>query len=177
MKKLATIFGLSTVAAISLAVVNSGLNVGEKVSPFHPMHVSGALAGEKKCFPCTYKAAPQVQVWVNGDSMENVAGIAKMLDKQMGKNDKFKAMVVLLSNDEKKATETLKAAAKMPGLKNISMAWMKPTDEAVKAYKFNLEAKNTVFVYKNWEVTGKFVNLKSDEKGLSALGSAVKGIL
>ena len=53
-----------------------------------------------------------------------------------------------------------------------------PKDSSVKNYKVNTSAeiKNTVFVYKNWKVVDKFVNLKLDDKGSKDLNAAISGI-
>ncbi len=180
MKKLlyATLMGSAAVAAMAFAV-DSGLKPGENVTPFHPTHISGPLAKSDKCFPCTFQNRPQVQVWVNGDDMENVASIAKTLNKQMAGNKDFKALVVFLTDDAKKAglTDKISKAAATPGLGEVGMAVLSKSDASVKAYKINLDAKNTVFVYKNWKVANTFVDMKGDEKGIAKLNEAIKNVL
>ena len=58
------------------------------------------------------------------------------------------------------------------------MAYIDKSNEAIGNYKINTgsEVKNTVFVYKNWKVEKKFINLKGDEKGLAELNSAISSI-
>ena len=87
MKKvlIGTLIGAASVAVFA-ASMNSGLNPGESVTPFHPNHVSGPLANTTNCFPCTFQNRPQVQVWVNGDDLKNIAPIAKTLNTAMGAN-------------------------------------------------------------------------------------------
>ena len=64
-------------AAIAFSgTLNSGLGKGENVTPFHPKHIVGPLAGSSNCFPCTFQNRPQVQAWINGDDAKNVAKIA-----------------------------------------------------------------------------------------------------
>jgi len=165
------------VPAVAGLKVASGLNPGENVTPFHPTHVSGPLAGKKACFPCTFQNRPQVQVWVNGDDAKNVTAIATELQKQIDANKKseFKAMVVWVTNDEAGATETIKNLVAKTGAKDVALSILPKGDEAVTAYKVNLsnDVKNTVFAYKNWKVEAKMVNLKSDAKGLAALDGAI----
>ncbi len=182
MKRTTILLG-SALAAFALAKgVNSGLNKGEDVSPFHPNHFSGPLANTDKCFPCTFQNRPQVQVWVNGDSMENVAKIATKLGAEMKENEKaeFKALVVFVAEGDK--AEKAKAAGlelvKKAGLKGVAMATISPSNEAIKAYKINVspEVKNTVLVYKNWKVADKMVNLKADAAGLKALDGAIESV-
>lgn len=171
---------LGAVAVAAFAVVKSGLDKGENVSPFHPKHISGPLANSDSCFPCTYKNRPQVQVWVNGDSQENVMAIAKNLATAMDTHKKaeFKAMVVFLVEPSKmdatkKSMEKMMAAYKG---NPVAISLLANNDDAVSAYKFNLKAKNTVFAYKNWKVEGKMVDFKADKAGLEALNGVIAKI-
>lgn len=178
----------ATVATAAFAVfalaggLNSGLKAGENVVPFHPKHLSGPLANSDRCFPCTFQQRPQVQVWVNGDDMNNVAAIAKALDKAMSTYSakEFKALVVFVTNPQNaaKVTELVKAASQKPGLRQVGMAVIDQNNQAVSDYRINLssQVKNTVFVYKNWKVAKSFVNLTGDAKGLEALNGAISGI-
>lgn len=182
MRKAGFVSFLAVVAAAAFALgATSGLDKGENVTPFHPKHIAGPLANSTNCFPCTFQNRPQVQVWVNGDDHKNVAAIAKTVNAAMEKNKEFKGLVVFVTSKENASQmEThLKEAAKMPELSKIGMAIIDKNDKAVQAYKINLSSdiKNTVFVYKNWTVEQKFVNLKGDEKGLSALGKAISSVL
>jgi hypothetical protein len=176
---------LATVATLALPVFAaplSGLKVGESVTPFHPKHLAGPLAGTSKCFPCTFQDLPQAQVWVNGDDKANVVALAKTLATEMKEHEKqkFKALVVVLSDPAKmSAAETMvKEAAKLPETKGVAMAVLAKNDEAVTNYGINTAAdvKNTVFVYKNWKVADKFVNLKAADssKLVAAIDSVAK---
>jgi hypothetical protein len=177
--------GIATVAVAASAFAfygaASGLKTGERVTPFHPSHVSGPLAGTDNCFPCTFQNRPQVQVWVNGDSAENVAKIATNLQKQIdaNKGKEFKAMVVWLTDDVNAAKPILKKVAAQTGAKDVAMAALSKKDDAVDAYKINLnsDVKNTVFAYKNWKVEAAMVNLKADDKGLTALNGAIGNLV
>jgi len=170
-----------TSASFAFFGLNSGLNVGESVTPFHPYHVSGPLAGTANCFPCTFQNRPQVQVWVNGDDHKNINEIAKTLDSAMSKYSKseFKALIVFVTdashvNDWK---AKVAAAVKQSGYKTVGMAVLSKDDGAVKAYKVNTDAsvKNTVFVYKNWKVAAKTINLSGD-KGVAWLNTQIASI-
>ena len=170
MKK--AIFGGIAVAALAVPAfalfsANSGLKPGESVSPFHPKHLSGPLAGTDKCFPCTFQARPQVQVWVNGDDAKNVDAITTFLQKQIesNKSKEFKALVVVLG-DEKSAAPYV-AWAKSTKSKDVAIALLPKSDEALKNYKINTAAdvKNTVLVYKDWKVSSNMTNLKATDLG------------
>ena len=180
MKKGLMISGVALgVASMAMAFVNSGLNVGENVSPFHPKHVAGALKGTDQCFPCTYQNRPQVQAWVTNGDKATIQAMAGALDKAMAKyaGKEFKAMVVIVA-PKGNASEIEKAAPMMQKMwKNVSVAYVTPDNPAVSAYKINLKAANTVFAYKNWKVAEKFVDVKADEKGLAAVGAAIESLV
>ena len=178
----ATAIVAGVVAAAALAAPNSGLKAGERVSPFHPQHVSGPLAGTDKCFPCTFQNRPQVQVWVNGDAPANVEALAKTLGASMEahKGKEFKALIVFLV--DRKSAESMKKlateAGKKPGLANVAMAMLDKNSEYVANYKINTDpsVKNTVLVYKDWTVARTFVNLTADAAGAGQLNGAIASI-
>jgi len=179
MKK--AIFGGIAVAALAvpafaLLAPKSGLNPGESISPFHPKHLSGPLAGTDKCFPCTYQSRPQVMVWVNGDDAKNVDAITTFLQKEISANKakEFKALVVVLG-DEKSAAPYV-SWAKSTKSKDVAIALLPKTDEAIKNYKINTGAdiKNTVLVYKDWKVSANMNNLKAAD--LPKLDAAIDKI-
>ncbi|HRI43758.1 MAG TPA: hypothetical protein PLL78_09770 [Fimbriimonadaceae bacterium] len=174
------LFAALTVSAIALPAfaANSGLAVGEAVTPFHPAHITGPNKGTTACPPCTYGNRPQVQVWVNGDSLENVAKIAGVLNKTAASNKEFKGFVIFLTSDKPATEKAIVEANKKLGYDAIAMATLAPGDSAVKNYKVNVasEVKNTVFVYKDKKVTAKFVNLEANEKGLGQLNEAIAKI-
>lgn len=173
------IFASLGVAALVLpamaAMVNSGLAVGEMVTPFHPTHVAGPDKGTDTCPPCKYGALPAVQVWVNTDDEANVAAIAKSLSSEVksSKSD-LKSFVIKLTHCDACVASTKDLAASTK-LTNIGIAHLSSKDEAVKNYKVNTDSsvKNTVFVYKDRKVVAKFVNLKGDKAGLGQLHAAI----
>ncbi|MDI9639990.1 hypothetical protein QPK87_20075 [Kamptonema cortianum] len=119
-----------------------------------------------------------MQVWVNGDSVENAVALSKFLDQRVGASQAdLRAFIIQIKSsdaDEEKA----KMIAEKSGAQKIGTAFLSVSDPGVKAYKFALseEVKNTVFVYKNKKVSAKFVNLKADEKGLAQLAEAIAEI-
>jgi hypothetical protein len=174
--------GVAALAVVAFAAPKSGLNPGESISPFHPRHVVGPLAGTNNCFPCTFQNRPQVQVWVNGDNPQNVKQIAATLASAMGthKASEFKALIVFVAENpgDGKLPLTLKQIAKETKADKVGMAIVGRDDEALSSYKINLDAsvKNTVLVYKNWQVADKMVNLIADDKGKAALSAAITKI-
>lgn len=183
MKKLGILaLGATALSAMALTPLNSGLNVGEMVSAFHPTHVTGPHKGTDACPPCTYGNLPQVQVWVNGDSPENVAAIAKTLNEAVvaNKASKLRGFVIVLTGpgSTKETISSIEGINRKLGSNDISMAYLSTDNNAVKAYKVNTanEVKNTIFVYRDKTVKSKFVNIEANKKGLADLSAAVSGI-
>lgn len=164
---------------IATAFTNSGLEKGESVVPFHPKHVAGALKGTDSCFPCTYQNRPQVQAWVTNGDNKSIMAFAKTIDSAMSKfsNKEFKGMVVILTSKDKARSIEESIPAMSKDLKNVCISYVTADNSAIKNYKINTGAKNTVFVYKNWQVKDKFVDLTADEKGISALNGAIATVV
>ncbi|MBV6458519.1 MAG: hypothetical protein HONBIEJF_01649 [Fimbriimonadaceae bacterium] len=177
----------AVLAAIMLPAVarnvDSGLKVGEKVFAFHPKHVAGPHKGTDACPPCTYGNLPQVQVWINGDGVENYGPIAKLLQNAMEahKDQKLKAFMIVMVEPGKASQIAggLEHTAAKLGLKDVAVAYLPTNDEAVSNYQVNTskDVKNTIFVYRDRTVKSKFVNLKSDASGLGDLKKAIAGIV
>ena len=183
MKRTIVFLGTAFAALAMAKGLPSGLSKGESVSPFHPNHFAGPLANSTNCFPCTFQNRPQVQVWVNGDSPQNVAKIARTLGAAMKANGKaeFKALIVFIGEGaraERAKAEGL-ALVKKSGLTGLAMATISPKDEGVTAYKINTDpsVKNTVLVYKDWKVQSTMVNLHANEVGLRALDRAISSVV
>jgi hypothetical protein len=174
------------VTAVAISFVKgpeSGLEVGATVPAYHPRHATGANAGSDACPPCTYGARPAVQVWVNGDTPENVGKIAKNLETAMSTYSakEFKSWVVFMAScvgEDNKCDgmdAKLKDLAKANSLEKVGLVYLDPTNAGTKLYKVNAapEVKNTVFVYVKKKVVAKFVNLEANEAGLAELNKAI----
>jgi len=182
MKKALLFTGLASVAAFSLAVFNSnsGLNVGEMVTPFHPKHIAGPDKGTDTCPPCKYGAVPAVQAWVSpSEKPEVVVALAKTLSANVAANKAaelkgFMIMLTMCAGCEGKAAKFAENAK----IDNLGIATLGFENEAVKNYKVSLdkEVKNTVFVYKNKKVAAKFVNLTDSKEDLAKLEAAIAGV-
>lgn len=162
--------------------IASGLEVGEMVTPFHPMHVSGPDKGTDTCPPCKYGNRPAVQAWVVNDSVENAEAIAKHLNASVAKNESadLKGFMIMLTRGDACVTacKDIAAKAEKAEMNKIGITHLPIADGAVKNYKVNTDAdvKNTIFVYQNRKVVAKFVNLKADKEGLAKLDAAIAKI-
>lgn len=141
---------------------DSGLKLGEFIPAYEPTHVSGPDYGTQVCPVCKYTTLPAVQVWVNGDSDENVNRVVKSLDQQVRRSrHKFKAFVIVLLDPAKGLSAEAVKAKWDKAYKRVAIAYLPPDSPAVKDYAFNLDprVKNTAFVYKDMKLKSKFVNL------------------
>lgn len=168
--------------ALAFAVkgVNSGLSVGEMVTPFHPKHIAGPDKGTDTCPPCKYGARPAVQAWVHpSEKADTVAAIAKTLSANVSAHKAadmkgFMIMLTMCGACEAKANKFAETAK----IENLGIATLGVDNEAVKAYKVNTSAdvKNTVIVYKDKKVAAKFVNLTDSKEDLAKLQAAIDGV-
>lgn len=126
-----------------------------------------------------------MQVWINGDSDENVGKIASDLDAQIAKAppNKLKGFIVFIP---KKGEDTSAVEAKLQKLSDanklhdVAFVYVSgPDDEAVSDYRINKspDVKNTVLVYAYHKVNANYVNFKADEKGLEDLNGAIAKML
>ncbi len=178
-------FGLILLKHARAAEIKSGLPVGATLIEFKPWHLSGADKGTWECPICKYGKNPAVQVWVNGDSEQNVVAIASNLDKSVKLNHskEFKAFVVYANAEhlpDHPLRDQIAAIATKNKLNNVAMVVLPDFDKnSLQRNEINTDPKirNTVFVYKDVKIRAKFVNLVADAKGLAALDKAVKQIL
>jgi hypothetical protein len=180
-KIMGTLAAAALGAVVTLAGLDSGPKKGEALSAFEPTHVTGADARTDTCPVCKYGNLPAVQVWVNGNPTADVKKVAATLERRMvalnGDGLRFKTFMIFKSSNAKKIEGTLSEMAKANHLREVALTWLPPTSEALKQYQINPGAETTVLVYKNRQVTDKFVNLKADAAGLKALNLAIEKIV
>jgi hypothetical protein len=175
-------FVLSTLllAAALAPTADSGLAIGEAVTPFHPNHLAGPHKGTDACPPCTYGAKPQVLIFTNHEEDANTLAFAQVLHEEAQASDQgFRGFVINVAFCDGCVAKAQKLAGSWTEKKltEAAFATVRGTDEALGAYKINLVDEgitNTVMVYKGKKVTAKFVNLKADKAGLAQLRQAIK---
>ncbi len=167
------------VLAVAYAVsgVESGLAVGESVTPFHPTHVSGPDKGTDTCPPCKYGSRPAVQAWISpAEKAEVVAAIGKTLEGAETKYAKteFQGFMIMLTRCDA-CVDKAKTYATESKTSKIAVATLDVNNEAIKNYKVNTakDMLNTVFVYKNKKVVEKFVNLTNSKEDIAKLEAAI----
>ncbi len=181
MKKVLLIAAIATGAlAFAIKNVNSGLAVGEMVTPFHPKHIAGPDKGTDTCPPCKYGARPAVQAWVHpSEKADVVAALAKTLSANVNAHKAadlkgFMIMLTMCQACEGKASKFAEGSK----IENLGIATLGVDNAALKAYKVNpsSDVKNTVIVYKDKKVAAKFVNLTDSKEDLAKLEAAIAGV-
>lgn len=179
MKKIAISILTLGVLAVAYAVsgVESGLAVGETVTPFHPTHLSGPDKGTDACPPCTYGSRPAVQAWISpAEKAEVVASIGKTLEgaETTYAKSEFQGFMIMLTKCDA-CIDKAKTYASESKTTKIGVATLDVNNAAVKNYKVNTgkDMLNTVIVYKDKKVVAKFVNLTNSKEDIAKLEAAI----
>ncbi|HEY7428452.1 MAG TPA: hypothetical protein VH682_29740 [Gemmataceae bacterium] len=155
------------------AELKSGLQRGEEVAAWNPIHVAGPDKGTRACPVCTYLEKPAVVVFTrDGD---NAAALAEQLEKLVAANERkdLKGFVIVLDTTPDKLAKM--AADKR--ITKIGVCYPDPQtkDKDLELYKIHPQALNTIIIYRDYKVTANFVNL--DARRFNAVEEAVKQIL
>ncbi len=174
---IAAISAAALAAIYGFSGVESGLKVGESVTPFHPTHISGPDKGTETCPPCKYGSVPAVQAWIAPqEKAEVVASIGKVLEGSEAKYEKssFQGFMIMLTRCDA-CVEKANVYATGAKTSKIGIATLAVTNEAIKNYKVNVDKEmlNTIFVYKNKKVVEKFVNLTNSKEDIAKLEAAI----
>lgn len=166
---------LSTALLVTAAPaeLKSGLQKGEEVAAWNPIHVAGPDKGTRACPVCTYLEKPAVVVFTRDGG--NAAALAEQLEKLVAANERknLKGFVVVLDA----MPEQLAKMAADKRLTKIGVCYLDPRtrDKDLQLYKIHPQAINTIIVYRDYKVTANFVNL--DARRFSAVAAAVQQIL
>src|SRR6185295_6739459 len=71
---------------LSAASVKSGLQVGEAVPSWQPVHVAGPDRGKRACPTCTYGARPMIQVFTKDGA--NAGLLAEQIEQLVASDEK-----------------------------------------------------------------------------------------
>ncbi|HWG43454.1 MAG TPA: hypothetical protein VN688_11765 [Gemmataceae bacterium] len=168
------VLALLFLVASQPAELKSGLQRGEEVAAWNPIHVAGPDKGTRACPVCTYLEKPAVVVFTrDGD---NAAALAEQLEKLVAahQGDNLKGFVIVLDATPDK----LAKMATERRITKIGLCYPDPQTrkkDLGELYKVHPQALNTILVYKDYKVTANFVNL--DARRFNAVESAVKQIL
>jgi hypothetical protein len=152
-----TVAGCAGPSAPMQPAIQSGLQKGEDIIPWNPVHVAGPNAGTNACPVCTYGARPAIVVFARNDKemLMLVTQLEDLVRRQSAMD--LKAFVIVLDG----TPDDLKSEAVSQGVKQIGFCYPDPAtrDVDLKDYKINPSADNTVMIYKDYKVAANFVNL------------------
>jgi len=142
------------------SAITSGLQPGDDIVPWNPIHVSGPDAGTNACPVCTYGERPAIVIFAqNGPDAGQLAEKLDALVVQQ-KARQLKGFLIVLGTDP----ASLKQMASAINAPHIGICYPDPATLAqdLKSYKISPAAKNTVIIYKNYKVSSNFVDLPAD---------------
>jgi hypothetical protein len=154
---LLTFIGCAGPSAPIQPAIQSGLQKGDDIVPWNPIHVAGPNAGTNACPVCTYEARPAVIIFTHDD--KNLPGLATRLQSLVNQQQKrdLKGFVIVLNSTPDRVKQ-LGADLK---ISQIGFCYPDPNTEKqdLKDYKINPAAQNTIMIYKNYKVAANFVDL------------------
>ena len=143
--------------------LSSGLQPGDDIVPWNPIHVAGPNRGTNACPVCTYEARPAVVIFSKGGP--NLPALMDRLERLVDQEQQrdLKGFIVALDTPP----DPLRQMADDHKVSKIGVCYPDPDwrAEQLKAYKINPAADNTVMVYKNYKVTANFVDLSAADFG------------
>ena len=151
---------------------NSGLSIGENLPAIDVTFLTGPDMGKTKCPMCSYGSGQGVFLFWNSKDKENMWALLKKFDAQIEKQGLKKLRVFAVYTNPMKENimqmqEKLFDRASMEGITNSAIAFVPPSTpaEEVTAYRLNGDASiiNTIFIYKQRTVIGKFVNYRGSD--------------
>jgi hypothetical protein len=141
--------------------IQSGLQVGDDIIPWNPIHVAGPNAGTNACPVCTYEARPAIVIFAKR-SPDLAALAVRLQDLVNHRRDiDLKGFLIVLDSTPTKLTEF----AMQNNLLQIGVCYPDPAEREkdLAEYRINPNAANTVIVYRNYKVIGNFVNLSATD--------------
>ena len=138
-----------------------GLAVGDEVSAFNPVHISGPDAGTKHCPVCTYLEKPAVLIFAQDSA--NTVSLANRLEALAEKYQPSGLNVFLVLTDGTPAD--IEQMARGNQLNHLSISLLDPAtrNDDLKAWKVDTNRENIVVLYRDYVVLWKHVGLRAAE--------------
>ena len=141
--------------------VDTGLQRGDEVSAFEPVHLTGPETGTRNCPVCTHLEKPVVLVFCKWN--KNAEDLAFELDQLVQDNMEHGLktfMIVTEGNDE-----SIQQFSQNFTLMNVSICKLEPDslEDDLAKYKFKRDLENTVIVYRDFTVWSNHQNLQAGD--------------
>jgi hypothetical protein len=148
---------------VAAGKVESGPQPGEELAgPFHPLNITGEMAGQKQCLYCKNGTNPVAMVFAR-ELTPSVATLIKKIDEVTVKNSKAKmgSFVVFLSDSEDLG-KSLKDWAAKEKVDTCILSIDNPAGP--KGYKVAKDADVTVVLYTDHKCKANFAFAKGEMK-------------
>jgi hypothetical protein len=147
-------------SAAAQAKVVSGLAVGAITPSFPVLDVTGPHKGKSVCYVCESQDAPVVFAFFRQTGNET-ASLIKKLNELASQNQDIKVVAVVIEGQEsqpwlERLAEENAITIPLTVLRNGK------DDVAVKVYKLNLSARNTILVSAKRKVVANLVNVNAE---------------
>lgn len=157
------VVAIASLGTASPAELLSGRGVGELTPSFVVKDVTGPYKGKPICYVCEYQGAPTV-IGFFRDTGEATADLVVKLNDLAKRQVALKVVVVLTAGTGQEAW--LAQLAEQNGITVPLTAFRRgPQDVAMKLYKLNPEASNTLLVSTKRKVSANLVDVSADRFG------------
>jgi len=179
-------FSLSIMVGASLATgeqVKSGPQEGDPLGAFLVTKCAGAEddgveVGQNLCYRCRNGVRPQVVVFIR--SMDSkVMELLKQLDTAVTRHEdeKLRAFVNVLGEDQDELEETAKQAAAKSGTKNVPFVVPNEFENGPDNYGINPKAEVTVLLASGLGVKANYAVAKASDLDVNAIVKDISKIL
>jgi hypothetical protein len=155
---LSLVFAWAAVGTLRAAELTSGLQPGDLVGAFNVEKCGGAVndgreVGANFCYRCMLGKKPTVMVFAR-KADENLAALAKELDKHVAKNadQKLSSFINLIGDNAAELKATAKEFAAKNELENVALVVPDDYKNGPEEFKINPEAEVTVTIYRDGKV-------------------------
>ena len=147
----------------------SGKKIGEDQPSFMPYHAYGPDKGSRACPVCKYGRYHGILYFVgNNPDWKDIREWLVFLEEQTVKRGKFLKVYFVYGNSRDyqpdKRQKELEAIGRTLQLKNTAITFVPSfTDTKTEIYlsKINPDVKNTLVIYRNRTIIGRYINLKA----------------
>jgi protocatechuate 3,4-dioxygenase beta subunit len=148
--------------------IKSGLEIGEENPSFTPFHAWGPDKGTRTCPVCKYGRYHGIVYFVgNNPNWTEIKEWLSFLEQESVKRKKYLKAYFVYGNEKDynklSRQKELEQLGKELNLKNIALTFVPSfldTQSEVHLNKINPKVENTLIIYRNRNIIGKFIDLK-----------------
>ncbi len=161
--------------------IASGLAIGEDQPSFSPFHAYGPDKGTQTCPVCKYGRYHGIIYFAgNKPDWTAIKRWLPFLEEESEKRKKYLKVYFVYGNEKKynrqQQQQLLEELGKELDLRLTALTFVSSfSDTATEVYlnKINPEAGNTIIIYKNRRIVGKYINLKPGNESFHIISAAL----